>query len=172
LGLNLSDVPPGTNLFIDSNIFLYVFLKHPLFGRSCKDFFKRIEGMEITGFVDEFVLNEMFHKLMVTAIVNRYRISPQEAVTSMKNNPGILKELPELWQACELLKTIEVKIVPGPFFPDSLVVAQEYHLLATDAIHVAAMNKAGIIHIVSNDTDFSRVQFLQVWRPDKTEAPA
>ena len=93
--------------------------------------------MEITGFVDEFVLNEVFHKLMVTAIVNRYRISPQEAVTSMKNNPGILKELPELWQACELLKTIEVKIVPGPFFPDSLVVAQEYHLLATDAIHEA-----------------------------------
>jgi hypothetical protein len=92
--------------------------------------------MEITGFVDEFVLNEVFHKLMVPSIVNRYRISPQ-AVTSMKNNPGILKELPELWQACELLKTIGVKIVPGPFFPDFLVVAQEYPLLATDAIHEA-----------------------------------
>jgi len=35
-----------------------------------------------------------------------------------------------------------------------------------------AMNKAGINHIVSNDTDFPRVRFLQAWRPDKTEAPA
>jgi hypothetical protein len=35
-----------------------------------------------------------------------------------------------------------------------------------------AMNKTGINHIVSNDTDFPCVRFLQVRRPDTTEAPA
>jgi hypothetical protein len=44
--------------------------------------------MEITGFVDESVFNGVFHTLMVPAIVNRYRISPHEAVTTMKNIPG------------------------------------------------------------------------------------
>jgi predicted nucleic acid-binding protein len=42
-----------------------------------------------------------------------------------------------------------------------------HNLLATDAVHVAAMRKENIIHLASNDTDFSRVDFLHLWRPEQ-----
>jgi len=63
MGLSILSVPSGTNIFVDSNIFLYVFFKHPVYGKACHTFIKRIEENEVIGFVDEFVLNEVFHKL-------------------------------------------------------------------------------------------------------------
>ena len=55
MGLNLNQVPSGTRIFIDSNIFLYIFLKHPKFEETCQRFIKRTETMDIEGIVDEFV---------------------------------------------------------------------------------------------------------------------
>ncbi|MCX6699391.1 MAG: type II toxin-antitoxin system VapC family toxin [Methanomicrobiales archaeon] len=57
------------------------------------------------------------------------------------------------------------KVIFGPFFPESCTLMQEHHLLITDAIHVAAMNKEKVTHIASNDKDFSRVPGLSVWKP-------
>jgi len=165
MGLNLYQVPPGTRIFIDSNIFLYIFLKHPKWGKSCQEFIQRIEEMDIQGVVDEFVYNEVMHKLMVTAMVNRFHCSPQEAIISVKKTPEILKDFPALWEAGEMLQEMNVKVISGPFFPESFALMQEQHLLITDAVHVAAMNKEKVTHIASNDKDFSRVPSLSVWKP-------
>jgi predicted nucleic acid-binding protein len=165
MGLNLDQVPSGTRIFIDSNIFLYIFLKHPKMGKSCQEFIKRTEEGDIQGIVDDFVYNEVMHKLMVTAIVNRFHCSPQKAIAHIKNTPEILKEFPTLWEAGEMLWAMNVNVIIGPFFPDSFALMQEHHLLITDAVHVAAMNKEKVTHIASNDKDFSRVPWLSVWKP-------
>ena len=165
MGLNLYQVPSGTRIFIDSNIFLYIFLKHPKWGKSCQEFIQRTEEMDIQGIVDEFVYNEVMHKLMVTAIVNRFHCSPQKAITLIKNTPEILKVFPALWEVGEMLQAMNVKVILGPFFPESFTLMQEHHLLITDAVHIAAMNKAKVTHIASNDNDFSRVPWLSVWKP-------
>ena len=169
MGLNLYKIPSGTNIFIDSNIFLYLFFKHPTYGKSCQEFIRRIEQMDIKGYVDEFVFNEVMHKLMVTALVNRDHRSPTEVIASVKDTPEILNELPELWQAGELLHAIDVTVISGPFFPEAVAFARMHRLLITDAVHVAAMHKEGIVHIATNDNDFSLVPSLQVWRPDRSQ---
>ena len=173
MGLNLHQVPSGTRIFIDSNIFLYIFFKHPKWGKSCLEFIKRTEEMDIQGIVDDFVYNEVMHKLMVTAIVNRFHCSPQEAITSVKKTPEILKNFPALRKAGEMLQAMNLKVISGPFFPQSFALMQEHHLLITDAVNIAAMNKEKVIHIASNDKDFSRVPGLSVWRPqsDNREEP-
>lgn len=140
MGLNIYSVPSGTRIFIDSNIFLYIFLKHPKFGVACQKFIKRTEDMDIQGVVDEFVYNEVMHKLMATALVNRFNCSPQKAIIFVKNTPEILKEFPVLWEAGEILQAMNIKVISGPFFPESFALMQEHHLLITDAVHVAAMN--------------------------------
>jgi len=55
MGLNLHQVPSETRIFIDSNIFLYIFFKYPKWGKSCLEFIKRTEEMDIQGIVDDFV---------------------------------------------------------------------------------------------------------------------
>jgi predicted nucleic acid-binding protein len=165
MGLNLYQVPSGTRIFIDSNIFLYIFLKPPKWGKSCQEFMKRTEDGDIQGIVDEFVYNEVMHKLMLTALVNRFHCSPQEAITYVKNTPEILKDFPALWEAGGMLQAMNLKVISGPFFPESIALMQEHHLLITDAVHIAAMTKEKVTHIASNDKDFSRVPWLSVWKP-------
>ena len=72
-----------------------------------------------------------------------------------------------------MLQAMNLKVISGPFFPQSFALMQEHHLLITDAVNIAAMNKEKVIHIASNDKDFSRVPGLSVWRPqsDNREEP-
>jgi len=111
---------------------------------------------------------------MVTAIVNRFHCSPQEAITLVKKTPEILKNFPSLRKAGEMLHAMNQKVISGQFFPQSFALMQEHHLLITDAVHIAAMNKEKVTHIASNDKDFSRVYGLSVWRPqsDNREEPS
>ena len=103
---------------------------------------------------------------MITAIVNQLQCSPQHAVAAVKRNPAIIKEFPALQQAGEILRALNVKVIPGPFFSESLTFMQEHHLLITDAVHIAAMKKEEVTHIASNDKDFSRVPGLSLWKPE------
>jgi len=163
--LNLSQIPAGTKVFIDANIFLYIFFSHPVFGKSCHHFLKRIESADISGFVDEFVLNEVFHKLMITGIVNRYHCEPHEAIVLIKRSPTILADLTPVWEASSLLQNVNVTSISGPFFPDAYRISHEWNILSTDAVHVAAMRKEQISFIATNDTDFKRIPTLQVCHP-------
>jgi len=165
--LNFSDIPEGTNIFVDSNILLYIFLRHHLFHASCHTLIQRIENSEINGYCNDFVFNEVIHKLMITAFVNFYHCSPYGAVSLIKRKPEILNEFPELWQAGELLQALGFTIISGPFFPDAVNLAEDYHLLITDAVHVAAMKKEGITHIATNDVDFERIPFLEISKPHR-----
>jgi predicted nucleic acid-binding protein len=128
--------------------------------------------MDIQGMVDEFVYNEVMHKLMVTAIVNQLHCSPTKAIAIVKNTPELLKEFPALQEAGEMLRTMNVKVISGPFFPESFALMQEHHLLITDAVHIAAMNKEKITDIASNDKDFSRIPGLSVWKPQSENEDA
>lgn len=132
---------------------------------------KRVESADISGFVDEFVLNEIFHKMMITSIVNRYHCEPHEAVALIKRSPPILSGLPHLWEAADLLQKVNVSHIPGPFFPEAYRISREGNLLSTDAVHVAAMRKEQISLIATNDTDFSRISAIQVYRPASADLP-
>ena len=100
--------------------------------------------MDIIGYTDEFVLNEVFHKMMITAIINQEHCSPQEAVLIAKNSPEIVKDLTHLWEATELLKILDLRIITGPFYPESYHISHDFGLLATDSVHVAVMRKEKI----------------------------
>jgi len=169
MGLNFSQIPEQTNIFIDSNIFLYLFLKHPGYYQACRSFIQRIERGEIIGLINDFVYNEVMHKLMVTALVNHNHCSPHEAISFIKREPEVLDELPELWQAGELLQLIDLKKISGPFFPSALSFSKKYKLLITDAVHVAGMQKDGVFHIATNDNDFRHIPSLIIYKPERED---
>jgi predicted nucleic acid-binding protein len=166
MGLGLPEVPLGTRIFVDSNIFLYVFFKHPVYGSACHDFIKRLEDNDLTGFVDEFVLNEVFHKLMITSVVNQCHCSPGQAIVILKKIPKIVQDMPQLWDPGRMLENIGVKIIPGPFFSDSLNITRQYNFLVTDAVHVAAMKRENLVDLATNDADFNRAYHVRLWKPE------
>ena len=165
MGLKLRELPATEEIFIDANIFLYSAFKHPVFGNKCKNFLIRIEKGEIKGYTSDFVLNEIFHKLMIAEIVKKFGIAAKQVVRFVKKKPEVIAELETVWTEMEIIKGFNISILNGSLFPDFIKISKMYWLMATDAFHVATMKKHGITNIATNDPDFERVNGTKVWKP-------
>ena len=165
MGLKLRELPATEEIFIGANIFLYSAFKHPVFGNKCKNFLIRIEKEEIKGYTSDFVLNEIFHKLMIAEIVKKFGIAAKQVVRFVKKKPEVIAELETVWTEMEIIKGFNISILNGSLFPDFIKISKMYWLMATDAFHVATMKKHGITNIATNDPDFERVNGTKVWKP-------
>jgi len=88
MGLKLSELPANKEVFIDANIFLYSAFKHPVFGNKCKNFLIGVEKGEIKGYTSDFVLNEIFHKLIIAEVVKKFGIAAKQVVRFVKKKPA------------------------------------------------------------------------------------
>jgi len=111
MGLKLSELPANEEIFIDANIFLYSAFKHPVFGNNCKTFLIGIEKEEIKGYTSDFVLNEVFHKLMIAEVVKKFGIAAKQVVRFVKKKPEAIAELETVWTEMEILKGFNISIL-------------------------------------------------------------
>ena len=74
-------------------------------------------------------------------------------------------ELETIWVEMDSIKSFNISILNGSLFPDFVKVSKKYWLMATDAFHVATMKRYGITNIATNDPDFERVEWINVWKP-------
>jgi len=164
--LILSQLQAGERVFIDTNIFLYVVFEHSAYGKSCRDFLRRIEKDELMGFTSDLVLNEVFHKLMISEIAETRGIEAYNAAKLIKRDPEIIRDLRRIWEEMELLSVFGIALLNTTTYPEFVRLSREYQLSAADAAHIAAMQSNGIISMASNDRDFKRVSWLKLWRPE------
>jgi hypothetical protein len=87
----LSDIPGDSLVFVDSNIFLYFVLDHPLYFESCKNFFERIKKGEMMGFINSIVFSETYFTYMRIQIKETYDITLKEVVGFIKEDPDVIK---------------------------------------------------------------------------------
>jgi predicted nucleic acid-binding protein len=165
MGLKLSDLLVDGKVFIDANIFLYSAFQHPVFGSTCKDFLVRVEKSEISGNTSEYVLNEVFHKLMIAEVVKTFTQTAKQAVSLIKKKPEVIEELETIWIEMDIIKSLNISILDGSVFPNFIEISKKYWLLATDAFHVATMKRYEITNIATNDPDFERVEWITVFKP-------
>jgi len=166
MGLRLDTFPSGEKIFIDANVFLYSAFKHPLFGDNCRDFLIRVDNGEVKGYSSDFVINEVFHKLMVAELIKKFRVTAKQAVKLIKERPETIEELEIVWIEMKLIENSNIRILSADtLFPSFVEISRKYNLLATDAIHVATMKKNRIKNIATNDKDFERVDWIKLWKP-------
>jgi predicted nucleic acid-binding protein len=108
--LKLLEIPKGESIFIDSNIFLYSAFEHPIIGDICKKFLQLIESDEIKGFTSDFVLNEVFHKLMIAEVADRRGTMLRKVPAIIKREPEVIKELDIVWKEMELIRELWINI--------------------------------------------------------------
>ena len=90
------------------------------------------------------------------------------AIKYLKDNPDVIKELSAARIAVENIEQIENLTIVGverEALDLALEFSWKYGLLATDAIHAATMKMEGLSILATNDRDFERVDWLQLWRP-------
>ncbi len=163
--MKLSQLPDGESIFLDANIFLYSAFDHPTFGGTCRDFLTRVDQEEVHGYCSAFVLNEVFHKLMISEIVDKFGVQAKAANNLFKQRPEIISELRDVWEEMDIINNINIMIIDGQIFPEFVNLSMRYRLLAMDSVHLAIMRRNGLTNLATNDADFKRVADLKIWKP-------
>ena len=167
--INLKSIPPKTKIIIDSNIFLYTALAHPVFQRSCTDFLFRVESGEIQGFIPSVVIQEITHHFIISELKEKgYWKTVSDCIASYKRNPLIMNDLSKTLTEIRRLFNINCSILyDNPeIVKKSFLISHDFQLLTKDAYIASFAKYHQILHIASNDKDFSRVLCLSVWNPE------
>lgn len=157
-------------MFIDANIFTYVLTGHPIYGRRCQELLEMVERGDIEAFISPLVIDEVSYVLMVQTA--RKTGSSQDA-------RSIKRVMMDAWQDClvpvgefhgyldVLLSKGHLKVLSLDYSISKIALecAREYHLLPRDALHTACCKAFGIKEIATNDGDFERIDFLNLWKP-------
>lgn len=149
----LEDFTGDEPIFIDANIFLYNSLKTPEFVKSYENF-----------------LNEVWFKLIVTGVVREYKVDPRKVARFIKRNPKVLETLDrqrDIINEIEELPNLEIVDIPKDILSLAKYYSKDYLLLTNDALHLAVMKQNNIINLASNDSDFERVDWINLYKPRK-----
>ncbi len=160
----ISDEP----IFVDANILLYDSLKTPEFVESCESFLKRIERGEVEGITSVLVLNEIWFKLIVVAVVREHGIAPTKVARFIKRNPHILEAFNRersIVNEIEGISNLEIVDISKDSISIAKKYSKKYLLLTNDALHLAVMKANNILNLASNDSDFERVEWLKLYKP-------
>lgn len=163
----MKDIRDGTSVFIDANIFIYDILAVPEYVGSCSSFLKRVETGEIKGVTSILVISEVIHKLMFSELIERYGVKPKDVLLRMKNNPELIASLEKYRDIILKIGQIGISVIPNSDKTHEIAseIIKKYNLMSNDAINAALMRHHGITCIATNDSDFDRVDFLNVWKP-------
>jgi predicted nucleic acid-binding protein len=165
---DLASVPEGTKIIIDSNIFLYTALDHPVFQNSCTDFLIRVEREEIQGFIPSVVIQEVTHHFIISELMEKgYGQSVADCIAHYKRDPRIMDNVSRTWTEIQRLFNINCTLLyDNPdIVKNSLPISRDFQLFTKDAYIASYAQFNKIPHIASNDKDFSRVPWLSVWKP-------
>jgi uncharacterized protein len=172
-GSSLDAVTPGTRLFLDSSIFLYVFAGSSV---ECRVLLRRCEEHLVSGVTSVIVMTEVCHRLMAIEAVSRGLMPPGGAGRKLRDRPDVVRQLTGYREYVERipLMGINVLALDVGLFIRAADVRAEAGLLTNDSIIVATMKDAGVTAIATADRDFERVEGIRVFRPTDlgTAAPA
>ncbi len=105
---------------------------------------------------------------MIAELFKKYSIEAKYSTRYIKENPEVIKELCSAGKAIENISQIENLMIVGvgrDVFDLALEFSQMYSLLSTDSIHAATMKLEGLNLLATNDRDFERVDWLDLWKP-------
>lgn len=73
------------------------------------------------------------------------------------------------WDAIENITSMNLEVLPLPNdFGIVVENCKKYRILTKDSLHVSVMELSGLDDIASNDPDFSRVSWINLYNPERT----
>lgn len=159
------ELPRGTAVFIDSNIFTYHLSGHSKFGRPCKEFLEAVEDGVYRGYIDDIVISEVLLNFIKSELYRTKKIEPERVVKEIKGNNKLVDGI-DLDDPLSLIENLKLEVIQLDFRISEIAsVMKEHKLLPNDSIHLLAMKKGRIENIATNDRDFERIKGIKVWKP-------
>jgi len=164
----LIDLPKGSTVFIDTNIFLHHAFDINLISI---EFLKRIEKGTVKAYTSALVAEELFFKLLMQQASNFLKsVSVEKVKTLLKderNREKIFESIFKYLKYIDTLQNLGLKIleIRDKDLDVAIHLAKKWGIITADAFHLAVMQRKGIVQLVSDDSDFERVKDVTLWRP-------
>lgn len=165
--MTIDQVPAGGSVFIDANILVYHFERHPQFGPSCQRLIERVERQDIEGITSTNLLGEIGHRLMMIEAAALPGAAGGRALNRLKQQPAVVQQLSRFQTAIEAILQSQIRVVTVATTNISrgAAISRHFGLLTNDALTLALMQHYGLSNIASNDADFDRVPGITRYAP-------
>ena len=167
--MDLVNVPNGTRVFVDTNIF---FLHFTGKSAACTAFIQRVQAGDIPAFVNSRVMLDLLHKLMLVEAFQKGMI-PQPRAEKLKvwlvgnrANAGRLADYQTQFDSI-LALGIEMLRTTKKLLAETETERRVHALMVGDSLHLGCMNRhePAISDPVTNDSDFDHVSSIRIWKP-------
>jgi len=166
--MNLDEIEEGSEVFVDSNIFIYHFTG---VSGECSNFLKRCERGELAAVTSANVVLEVLHRLMMVEAVRKGLVKPPNIVRKLNKAPQKLKRLNEYFINTD--KIPEMGVVVRPITLETIIkshiVRLAWGLMVNDSLVVASMQEEGIHVLATGDKAFERVKEIDVYGPQDVD---
>jgi predicted nucleic acid-binding protein len=160
---SLAHLPRGSNVLIDTNIFIYALSQR---SAQCQELLDRCANEQVAGMTTIEVVNEVCHRLMVIEAA-AVGITHRPSAISLRRKRDQIKTLTRYWILTAKIFDLDLLIIPL----DEIRVRQaaeiraDYGLLTNDSMLLAAALEYGVGVIAGHDSDFERIEGLHVYKP-------
>ncbi len=165
--MKFSDIPSGTSVFVDANVFVYDFAPDPQFGVPCRELLERIELGDLKGFCSSRELSDVAHRLTTLEACQTWGWPFAGIGERLRTHPSEISQLVRFRQALDEIVAMNVQVL-AVAQQDVLLagdISRQHGLLSGDALIVAMMQTHHITSLASNDTDFDRIPNLTRFSP-------
>lgn len=157
--MRFADIPAGSSVFLDANVFIYDFGPHPQFGAACRDLLLRVQNGEIKGYATAQEASDVAHRLMTVEACSLNAWPWQGIGRRLRNHPQEIVKLHRFKTALENIPLFGVDVLPVSMTDvlDAANLSIQLGLLSNDALIIPMMRKHGVAYLASGDSDFDRV---------------
>ena len=162
--MTFNEIVPGTDLYIDANIFVYHFAEASY---ECRSLILRCGQGGVNAFTGTHVLLEVAHRIMMTEAVDKGLVTPGNVPRKLRRRPELASQLNEHSEAIRFILNMGIQIlqVDTDILEISANLRAQTGFLVNDSISLAMMQRRDVHAIATNDRDFQRVNWLEVHLP-------
>lgn len=152
----LTEIPHGSSVYIDANIFIYHFTGA---SREATEFLERCESGELSAYTGSLVVLEVMHRLMIIEARSKGLPPESSPARQLAARPEYVSRLHEYHFHAARIPEMGVTVLglPRSFAVRSLEFRQRYGLLTNDSIIALEMADEGLSWLASSDRGFDRI---------------
>jgi predicted nucleic acid-binding protein len=160
---SLPKLPAGIDIFLDANVFIYVFGGQ---SKQCLELLFRCAREEVYGVTAIEAINEVTHRLMLaealaTGVIRRARAQ------DLRGKTEAIRRLGQYWAHVDKIFNLNILILKSDEhrLHRAHAMRSRHGLLTNDSLILAVMNEYGIGCLATRDGDFDHVAQLTVYKP-------
>ncbi len=159
----VENLPAGTHLFLDANIFIYAFLGH---SSQCRNLLGHCASEQVFGITILEVINEVTHRLMVAEALGTGVIK-RDRVRDLRGKRREIAKLTEYWAQTSAIFGLNILVLPSDEarLYRAQSVRSRYGLLTNDSLILAAMEESGVDSLATRDSDFDHISDIKIYKP-------